>query len=1210
MNTEPIYVTFEFNGNLGEEVTKVKLGIQGLRNESANTYKRLLADSNEAFNAMSANNRKLAVSIQEDINSLRQLAAAQKAADDALAKGTISAKDYAETKARLSVQEADLRQGIQDNMASLDESIQKDREAIGSIEAKQEALARLEETYRKLSSANRNGQEGQQLLAQISTLKSELSGLDKAYQEATGSGQSLLQTIQSTPGPVGQTASAIGKMTKAALAFIATPLGMFLAAIAVGLAAVTSWFHRTEEGENALAVATATFGQVLDSLLDVVDNVGEWLYKAFTNPKKALSDLSEFIKGQFMNRLSSISKMGSAIVKIFSEDWKQGFADFGNAFLQFQTGIEDAGKKASEWMDDTNRKVKESISLQERRNALDVKERDFLVERAQLQARSDKLRNNAYDSNIPEAERVKSLKEALRLTDQIYDKEIEFAKEKYDIIKTQNSLSNSNKADLRAEKEAEAKISDLLSQKESSKRMMLRQTSTISNKLAKEEAKTAVDLLKKELDKKKEAYALYYQQVENLGKAAADKAYASLIKDGASYREYLQKQITELEKKDNRSKDDDDALSFLYYEKSQLEGKKSAADLMKEEIEKLKNLYGNDLSKLKKELLKLQEMNAGDKSETGVQKGNIINQALNEADKEADAKFKDLLKTYQTGFQKLATLEENYRKDVAFLRSRINENSTEEEKKQIEDAIKARTEAYGNALLKESDLFTRLFSDLSRESTKELEKLLDQAKSTDLTGFSPKDIKVFQDAVIKLENELRERNPFKSLSNDFKELISDIKGGKDLTQALDKFGKSFSAAKDYINSLSKPLGQVFGDDVTYAIDQAMALTQAVFDVGTGLAKLSQGDILGGVSGLFKGLGSIFSMGKKVKEMNRKAREEQQKYYDEALQGEMEYQRLLRERLRTQQEIGESALAYNKRIITELAKQQQASANEYQRLLAQIQGEDYISGVGYKHGTWFRKAKTWNEYSSLAGKSYEDIEKLYTEGKLEDKVAKLFEQLKELKEEGADINQMLADQAEAMREAWTGTTVDSIADSIIQGFAEGKRSAADFANSFQEMLNTAVLQGIKMKVLEEPLRQWYESFAAASSGGLTADKIADLRAQYDKIIADAAKQLEDAEKITGIPVGADASRTSAAKGIASMNQDSADQLNGNFYALLIYQDKTSKAVTNINTILVQGLSILNRIANNTDRLENIEKEITSMRSNFQQIINNGILLRKS
>ncbi|MCD8134620.1 MAG: hypothetical protein LUH01_01175 [Parabacteroides gordonii] len=173
-----------------------------------------------------------------------------------------------------------------------------------------------------------------------------------------------MQTFQSAPGPIGQTTTAIGKMTKAALTFIATPLGMILAAIAAALAAVTSWFRRTEEGENALAVASAAFGQVLDSLLDVVDKVGEWLYKAFTNPKEALSDLSEFIKGQFMNRLSAISKMGSAIVKIFSEDWKQGFQEFSDAFLQFETGIEDVRQKSSAWMEETIKKMKERSEIQ------------------------------------------------------------------------------------------------------------------------------------------------------------------------------------------------------------------------------------------------------------------------------------------------------------------------------------------------------------------------------------------------------------------------------------------------------------------------------------------------------------------------------------------------------------------------------------------------------------------------------------------------------------------------------------------------------------------------------------------------------------------------------------------------------------------------------------------------------------------------------
>lgn len=54
MANDPVYITFEFRGNLEDEVEKVTLGIKGLRDESAKTYQRLIADSGAAYGAMSA----------------------------------------------------------------------------------------------------------------------------------------------------------------------------------------------------------------------------------------------------------------------------------------------------------------------------------------------------------------------------------------------------------------------------------------------------------------------------------------------------------------------------------------------------------------------------------------------------------------------------------------------------------------------------------------------------------------------------------------------------------------------------------------------------------------------------------------------------------------------------------------------------------------------------------------------------------------------------------------------------------------------------------------------------------------------------------------------------------------------------------------------------------------------------------------------------
>lgn len=1029
---EPLYVTFEFRGNLAEEVERVKLGIAGLRNESTQTYQRLIADSNEAFAAMSQGNQQLAVSIQEDINCLRQLDAANKALDEGFARGTITAAQYAEGKAKLAIQEADLRNGIQENIKVLQESIDQERMAEGSIESLRASLQKMEEAWRKMSAAERESAAGQELKEKIQSLKEELTGLERGTTETASGLKQFQSQLEACPGPIGQTATAIGKMTKAALAFIATPLGMVLAAIAAGLAAVTSWFHRTEEGENALATATAAFNQVLASLLDVVDKVGEWLYKAFTKPKEALVDLVDFMEGQVVNRFKSLGKAAQAVWKMLQGDIKEGAADFANAWLQGLTGIEDAGRKASAWMADTNEKIKESVELQKRRNALDVAERDLLVERSRLEARIGELRDKAYDMNSPEAERSKALKEAIRLTDELFAKEQAIAREKYEIIKKQNSLANSNKADLRAEAEALAEVNRLEAQRYASRRMMLRQNNTLDGKLLK------------------------------------------------------------------TNETEDGPLGSIRY-------------------------YENVIKKLK----------------------------------EAHA---------------LATDDQS--------REKINQ--------EIEKNVK------------ELERISERVGQVALEASKEIiEKALSASERLDTSDLD------------------RLRKKIEQVTARTQEAREGILGLLDAWGTLNDSGKATAIADECFKvadglSLAAETAELFDESLGSTLSTVAQLVGGVGNIAGGVGRALSGDVIGGVTGILSGVTGIIGSFKKRTEENKRILAEYKQSLLETEMKELEYNAILRERLRLQQQIGETSLDYFTRQSTELKKQAGQIEKEYRDVFEKLQKEQYVTETHYKHGTWFRKAKTWNDYGSLAGKTYEEMESLYTQGKLTESAQTLFEQLRKLKEEGADVADLIDDLNQEMKEAFIGTTVDSITDSIIRGFAEGKRSAKDFADDFQQMLNNAVLQGVKMKALEEPLRRWYESFAEASQNGLNADTIASLREQYNKIIEDAAKQLEDMEKVTGTTIGniADTGRTATAQGVASMSQDSANELNGNFYALLIYADKMCQGVTNINTMMVEALGVLNRIAANTDRLEAIEKNVRETRVFIQDMANRGIILRKT
>lgn len=1051
MADEPLYVTFEFRGNLAEEVERVKLGIAGLRNESTQTYQRLIADSGEAFAAMSRGSQQLAVSIQEDINSLRQLDAANKALDEGFARGTITAAQYAEGKAKLAIQEADLRNGIQENIKVLQESIDQERMAEGSIESLRASLQKMEEAWRKMSAAERESTAGQELRGKIQSLKEELSGLESGTNGAASGLKQFQTQLESCPGPIGQTATAIGKMTKAALAFIATPLGMVLAAIAAGLAAVTSWFHRTEEGENALANATAVFNQVLASLLDVVDKVGEWLYKAFTKPKEALTDLVDFIEGQVVNRITSVGKAAQAVWKMLQGNFKEGAADFANAWAQGLTGIEDAGRKASAWMADTNEKIKESVELQKRRNALDVAERDLLVERSRLEAKIGELRDKAYDTNSSESERAKALKEAIRLTDELFAKEQDIAKEKYEIIKAQNGLANSNKADLRAEAEALAEVNRLEAQRYASRRMMLRQSNTLDGKIIKDNEKEgplgSIKYYEDIIQKLKEAHAL----------ATDDQS-----------REKINREIERNVK----------------------------------ELERISERVGKVALEASKEIL-----------------------------------------------------------DQTLL-------ATSRRKQELE------REAHNK---KREELFGKL-------DTSDLEKM---------------------------------RRQIEQVTGKTEEAREGILGLMDAWGTLSDAGKASAIAEECFNiadglSMAAETAELFDSTLGSSFSTVAELVGGVGNIAGGVGRAFSGDVIGGATSIISGITSIVGSFKKRTEENKRILAEYRQGLLETEMKELEYNAILRERLRLQQQVGETSLGYFARQSAELKKQAGQIEKEYAEVWKKLRGEQYISATHYKHGTWFRKAKTWNDYDNLAGKTYEEMESLYTQGKLTESAQTLFEQLRKLKEEGTDVADMIDDLNEEMKEAFTGTTVDSITDSIIQGFAEGKRSAKDFADDFQQMLNNAVLQGVKMKALEEPLRRWYESFAQASQNGLNADTIASLREQYNKIIEDAVRQLEDMEKVTGATIGniADTGRTATAQGVASMSQDSANELNGNFYALLIYADKTCQGVTNINQMMVEALGVLNRIAANTDRLEAIEKNVRETRVFIQDMANRGILLRKT
>lgn len=315
------------------------------------------------------------------------------------------------------------------------------------------------------------------------------------------------------------TLSGLKGITKAALTFIATPLGAVIAAIVVGIKALQSYFKGSEEGQNKLNKAMAVFNSVLGNINDIVQKVGKNIFEAISKPKETAIELGNIIKDNILNRFKALGKIGKSVVKIFSKDWKSGLMDLANAGGQFATGIEDpidkiidGSKKAISYVKDVSNEIsneaKVAGQLADRQAALNVRERKFLVERAKLEAEISDLKQKASDSqNYTDKERIAFLESANKKETQILNTNLAIAQEKLNIKKQQNSLSNSTKEDLDEQANLEAELYRVQKDNSDKKKELVTQLATleqgvsaenIANKKA--QAEKAIEYAQKEID--------------------------------------------------------------------------------------------------------------------------------------------------------------------------------------------------------------------------------------------------------------------------------------------------------------------------------------------------------------------------------------------------------------------------------------------------------------------------------------------------------------------------------------------------------------------------------------------------------------------------------------------------------------------------------------------------------------------------------------
>ena len=266
---------------------------------------------------------------------------------------------------------------------------------------------------------------------------------------------------------------------------------------------------------------------------------------------------------------------------------------------------------------------------------------------------------------------------------------------------------------------------------------------------------------------------------------------------------------------------------------------------------------------------------------------------INKAQQQAElADALQQFKTYQTQVEETTR---TYNERIARLRAAGYEAEAQQAQRQRDKALQSLSES----MLQESDLWVQLFGDASTKSVAQIKTLIGETQNlydflqgkqgtTKPIGFTdqqledlkknPEALKAIQEAIKKLKQELGQSSPFDQFAGDVKTGVDMIKGAfgpdgkgmKDVAGGATIINNAFKSFSPALKEFGNDLGNIFGDEVGEAIQQAVQLGEAVGDVGSGLARIASGDVVGGVMSVVKGIGSIFKMASEAEKRHQEA----------------------------------------------------------------------------------------------------------------------------------------------------------------------------------------------------------------------------------------------------------------------------------------------------------------------------------------------------
>lgn len=726
-----------------------------------------------------------------------------------------------------------------------------------------------------------------------------------------------------------------------------------------------------------------------------------------------------------------------------------------------------------------------------------------------------------------------------------------------------------------------------------------------------------------EIAEKKKQYQLYWRWVENMGKDVADKQFATLLTSGASYKEFLDKQIQALKDKQTSGQTLTDGeqqqLFTLDLQVKEISGVKSAMDLFKDSVTRTINQAQTLAEKLEAIAAAKEELANGKSglvSEDDIAAANLF---LSQEDEKNQQELEDrVLTQFRTFEEQKASIQNEY----ALLRAEAQRLHNEERIKQINQAENEALSALNSSFLMQSESWKNLFTDLDALTVDEIDKLVrkiqDKLNTADLK-LNPADLKAVLDKLDEAKSKILDVNPFKALSNSLTEVFKKQQDGSKKTSKQIKtdwknLSKSTEACFDFVNDAiasCSVLDDLLGDSGKATMEMIQGIAMAGIAMSAAIKSAEKGSvILTAISIALQAISWIAGLFNNDEKIEKRIQNIQRNI--DALSNSFDRMQHAAEQTYwvfsdEEKEAHEKRLNAIRDQIAALEQQaivarQSWNFVEYARLTKQIKELKYALEKESNKGDMFQlyemQKQNLKEQQELI-KQQIQAEK----GKKKtdwDKIADWEEAIK-------DIDTQLEDMERSMMETLAGTdtksAIDEFADALVEAYCQGEDAAEALGAKTKEVLKNAVVEALKRQFLAKAIDDAIQFLGSAMEDG-TLDPWE--KSKFEAMVNAAGDTFNKALEGIGDWIkdmdGATEEEDDPLKGaIKGMSEQTADVLAGRANAIVINQSE-------MISIGKASLVIQTEIATNTkataEKLDAIHTTIKNMENN-NPLLSQGI-----